>query len=807
MMVSMTQNAVNPQTRDVETDVILRAIQSGRWKQPVEHIRCIFGDTLLRTGDLQAAKRAISPLKCKLSGALWSGRFKDRHNKELYEHSGLLCADPDSLGARLLDIREKLQNSPHVFALFVSPSGDGLKVIFRVPADGSKHPGSFRAAEKLVRELTGVEIDKSGKDVARLCFMSYDPDLYHNPDAIEIEPLPEPEKTKPPSPNSESPPNLSKPDKAQVREMLAFIPKRPHYGDWITIVAAVGDALSEPDAIEVLNEWSPEEEPGEYAAKLRSGFTDVHIGTLIYLAKEQGWTGNLRTLPRVEAKEAEPVELPPPPPPYGPPPLDLLPSQLQDYVYAAAKSLNVDVSFILLPLLGSLGSAIGKARSILLKRGFIQPPVIWTGIIGRSGSRKSPSLDLGCFGVLEHERDLMRQNRDAQTEYQERFAEWDAKTKLRGPKPQLPDPVTCVMDKLTFEALARTLPNSPSLLIKKDELSHWFESMDQYHGAKGADVGQWVSLHTAVLFAFDRSTDKRSDRIWQPRVCIAGGIQPKVLRRILTEDFFERGLPARFLFAHPPFIQDRWSDDTVPDNVRNAVLKLFAKLWLLQPEDKDGRCDPKLLTLDEDVKAIFVEFYDECGAASTEAGEQEEAAWCKLAGYAARLALVGQLARNPDAKIVTGEVMDAACDLARWSGKEAVRIYAILAETPAQREHRELIEFILKRGGIVSVRDVTHYYWRLKNQTEEAEWRLNQLVKKGFGKWEKVRPSGRGKFIRVFRLLQASPSPIRPDLRGKPALIGDGEAGEVEKITLSIEPETEARTEAAVGDEMGIGRL
>ena len=60
----------------------------------------------------------------------------------------------------------------------------------------------------------------------------------------------------------------------------------------------------------------------------------------------------------------------------------LLPACLQEYVIAAAGSLNVDVAYILLPLLSSLGAAIGNSRSIILKRGFIQPPVIWTGIIG-----------------------------------------------------------------------------------------------------------------------------------------------------------------------------------------------------------------------------------------------------------------------------------------------------------------------------------------------------------------------------------------------------------------------------------------
>jgi hypothetical protein len=44
--------------------------------------------------------------------------------------------------------------------------------------------------------LTGVQIDEACKDVSRLCFLSYDPDVFHNPNAQELAPLPEPERPK-----------------------------------------------------------------------------------------------------------------------------------------------------------------------------------------------------------------------------------------------------------------------------------------------------------------------------------------------------------------------------------------------------------------------------------------------------------------------------------------------------------------------------------------------------------------------------------------------------------------------------------
>ena len=809
--ISLVQNALDTQPRNISVEKVLEAIRTGgkKVKGPIIQIRNRFEAELAITGgDRKAAKMDVDALKKRLPAVLWSGTFFERKNEKIVAHSGLLCADLDSLGDQLPKVRQELQKSPHVRAMFISPTGDGLKIVFRVSIDASKHAGSFRAVEKHVRDLTGIRIDQACKDVARLCFMSYDPDLYHNPNAIEIEPLPEPEK---PKPAARIRSDGSKPDKEQIRQMLSVIPKRPDYPDWIKIVAAVGDALNDDDAIEVLNEWSAEEQPGEYADKLQHRLNEVHIGTLIHLACANGWRSQPETTPRVEAQsngDVESVELLPALEPYTPPPFDLLPSQLQEYVYAAAESLNVDESFILLPSISSLGTAIGNSRSIILKPGFIQPPVIWTATIGRSGSRKSPGLEAGCIGVMKHERELIEQNKQVREQYENELAEWQGK-KPKGLKPELPTILTCAADDLTIEALSYLLITNPrGVLIRKDELSHWFGSFDQYKShAKGSDVSRWLSLHTGFFLAVDRVNEKRHYRIRQPRVCITGGIQPQVLRRILTEDFFERGLPARFLFAYPPFRQDKWSDAAVPEDIKNAALNLFGELWLLQPETEDsGETRPKLLALDTDAKVEYVAFYNECGSAAGEADEHGEAAYGKLTAYAARFALVGQLARDPNAEVVTGETMRAACDLARWCANEAVRIYASLAETPEQRLRRQLIEFIERRGGVVYEREVMQSFTRLKNNKQATERELTALVKAGIGKWESVdHGGGPGRPARKFRLLRSSTSTQFGISRGKTSNSVDVDRRSSQKITRLVESNTEAVFDAL--DAMPTGLL
>ena len=349
---------------------------------------------------------------------------------------------------------KKLEASPYMFALFLSPSGNGLKPVFRVRADASAHEASWRAIEKHVRELTGVQIDDSGKDVSGVCaFMSYDPDIYVNENAIEIEPLPAPEKPKRVMrPMVQLPPDLSLRERIATQELgpLKYSAAKGGYFCTCPGEANHTNSTGEKHTIVYLDSVPTLDCKHEsckriveaFNAKLRS-----EIGKAEYVRPETSCVDLRRG-----AEPVEPLELPPPPPPYVSPPLALLPAVLQDYIHAAAESLTVDVAYILLPKLSSIASAIGNSRSIVLKPDYIEPPVIWTGIIGNISSRKSPSIQSGCFAISLHERELVRQNEQAKEQFADELAQWEAAKKaLRGAKPELPVIATCKMDDLTWK--------------------------------------------------------------------------------------------------------------------------------------------------------------------------------------------------------------------------------------------------------------------------------------------------------------------------------------------------------------------
>lgn len=118
-------------------------------------------------------------LKDCLSYFTFSGIFKRCEESGLIEHSGLICIDFDHL-QDLAHVKELLMSLPFVLACFVSPSGDGYKVIIRI--DPALHAESFVSLERFFA-IHKLEVDTKCIDVSRACFISHDADAYYNADA------------------------------------------------------------------------------------------------------------------------------------------------------------------------------------------------------------------------------------------------------------------------------------------------------------------------------------------------------------------------------------------------------------------------------------------------------------------------------------------------------------------------------------------------------------------------------------------------------------------------------------------------
>lgn len=178
--VSMVSGVRSTVTEQVSLREVLTDIQCGRWRTEIEAVRYTFA---------AEGKKAADALKTDTLPAFTpSGNFSRRCTEALTAATGVICLDIDSLDAAAVDVRRRVEASPHTLACFASPKGNGLKVLVRVPADPAQHAASWRTAARYFHGALGVDPDPSRKDIAGLCLVSYDPSLYVNETASILAP-------------------------------------------------------------------------------------------------------------------------------------------------------------------------------------------------------------------------------------------------------------------------------------------------------------------------------------------------------------------------------------------------------------------------------------------------------------------------------------------------------------------------------------------------------------------------------------------------------------------------------------------
>ena len=129
----------------------------------------------------------------------FSGLFSSRRNGDLRCHSGLVCFDFDHLPDVETTFRQLLDDKYFpTLLLFRSPSGDGLKWVvsmerqflcreklFPLENQADYHPLFFKSVSYYLMNEYGLVTDKSGKDVARACFLPYDPEAFVNENLLK----------------------------------------------------------------------------------------------------------------------------------------------------------------------------------------------------------------------------------------------------------------------------------------------------------------------------------------------------------------------------------------------------------------------------------------------------------------------------------------------------------------------------------------------------------------------------------------------------------------------------------------------
>ena len=254
--------------------VVLNRIKEGATKDLVKKIRT------------ETNKAERQELKKNLPAICFSGVFTKRTDKSLSEHSGLICLDFDGYPKKkeLLQDKENLTKDKFVYSVFISPSGNGLKVLVKIPTEITNHKNYFNA---LNNHFDSPYFDKMCSNISRVCYESYDPLIFINENSSIWETIDEIEYTEVLS--NRDAPTLPITDENKIVEILVkwWVKKYPmvegqrNQNVYVLAMAFNDYGINKSLAGYVLNQY------------ITADFSETEIATTINSAYAQ--TGNFGT--------------------------------------------------------------------------------------------------------------------------------------------------------------------------------------------------------------------------------------------------------------------------------------------------------------------------------------------------------------------------------------------------------------------------------------------------------------------------------------------------------------------------------
>jgi len=278
--VSIFQNVRevdNPKLMDLVE--YLEKIRDGEWEDLVTECRLI-KDSKLRN----EFKRTRMPTTSM------SGIFSRRDDSSLVTHSGYIAIDLDHV-ENMAHVRNLLVQDIFVHSLFMSTSGDGLRVLFKIKTN--KHVDSFRGIQEYLFGKYELNCDPNGSNVSKPYIVSWDPAMYYDfdgrkqlfcyfPKEITVKPIIDFAHTP-----------------ADFQDVLKQITERSlnicdGYQEWLKVAFALVATYGEEgrayfhEISRQSQKYHPRLTDKQYTYCLKRGQSGINISTFYYLAKQAG---------------------------------------------------------------------------------------------------------------------------------------------------------------------------------------------------------------------------------------------------------------------------------------------------------------------------------------------------------------------------------------------------------------------------------------------------------------------------------------------------------------------------------------
>jgi hypothetical protein len=154
----------------ITIDQALNRIRSGKSKESIDLVREGKFDKEL----LPSILWSVSKTKPVTTPKVVSSH---RTDESAIEHSGVFILDFDNCNVDLQ--KEQLKTDPYLYAVWLSPSGKGVKALVKCPQSIENHRLYYTAFLDRYPQL-----DSTSRNISRVTFESYDPNLWMNPNSL-----------------------------------------------------------------------------------------------------------------------------------------------------------------------------------------------------------------------------------------------------------------------------------------------------------------------------------------------------------------------------------------------------------------------------------------------------------------------------------------------------------------------------------------------------------------------------------------------------------------------------------------------
>ncbi len=161
---------------DLEIELIMSIIKNDGYEKQITQIR-----NLVKEGRKQEANE----LKKELPAATFSCRYaKRRCAQNVTGYTGVIVLDADNLSpSDLVRIVAMLPCCRYTYGFFISPSGNGIKILVKTNGSKENHRHTYLAVMDYYASLLGISFDSHCSDICRLTFFSCDAQAYLNAEA------------------------------------------------------------------------------------------------------------------------------------------------------------------------------------------------------------------------------------------------------------------------------------------------------------------------------------------------------------------------------------------------------------------------------------------------------------------------------------------------------------------------------------------------------------------------------------------------------------------------------------------------